>query len=197
MASFGGTTKRYEIHPDPDRMKRYGITLDQLRTAVAASNDNVSGDYLVQGESVAVVRGLGLIGRGRDPLQYVLQMNTATEAARYIREQEQRRLREIRQIVLSSTNNLPVRVDDVVEGGPLGPDENTSNRGVVVGYLTRLGKVGLARPANDDHGNIVLDQDGDRVWIDDGDVVQGLGALAKGCRALAGRSNCSKPKSRS
>ena len=63
VASFGGTTKRYEIHPDPDRMKRYGITLDQLQSAVSASNDNVSGDYLVQGESVAVVRGLGLIGR--------------------------------------------------------------------------------------------------------------------------------------
>ena len=184
VASFGGTTKRYEIHPDPDRMKRYGITLGQLQSAVAASNDNVSGDYLVQGESVAVVRGLGLIGRGRDPLQSVLKMNTATDAAKYLRDQGQRRLREIRQIVLSSTNNLPVRVDDIVEGGPLTPDEDTSNRGVVIGYQTRLGKVGLSRPAVDDHGNVVVDADGNRVWVDDDDVVQGLALLRKGADSL-------------
>ncbi len=184
VASFGGTTKRYEIHPDPDRMKRYGITLGQLQNAVAASNDNVSGDYLVLGESVAVVRGLGLIGRGRDPLQRVLQMDSATEAAKYIRDEEQRRLREIRQIVLASTNNLPVRVDDVVEGGPLGPDEDVSDRGVVVGYQTRLGKVGLSRPASDDQGKVVVDADGNRVWVDEGDVVQGLALLRKGAESL-------------
>src|SRR5439155_14103567 len=39
--SFGGTMKRYEIHPDPARLKRYGLTLQQLQNAVAASNANV------------------------------------------------------------------------------------------------------------------------------------------------------------
>ncbi|HTU24666.1 MAG TPA: efflux RND transporter permease subunit, partial [Pirellulales bacterium] len=184
VASFGGTTKRYEIHPDPDRMKRYGITLDQLRSAVAASNDNVSGDYLVQGESVAVVRGLGLIARGRDPLQYVLKMNTAREAARYLHEEALRRLREIREIVLSSTNNLPVRVGDVVEGGPLAPGETTSDQGVVVGYQTRLGKVGLSRPEVDEDGKIVVDEGGNRAWVDEDDVVQGLALLRKGADSL-------------
>src|SRR6266853_4107200 len=38
VASSGGTVKRYEIHPDPDRLKRYGITLQQLQTAIANSN---------------------------------------------------------------------------------------------------------------------------------------------------------------
>ena len=33
VTSFGGTVKRYEIHPDPDRLRRYGITLDQLQNA--------------------------------------------------------------------------------------------------------------------------------------------------------------------
>src|SRR5215471_5537766 len=32
VSSSGGMIKRYEIHPDPDRMKRYGITLQQLQT---------------------------------------------------------------------------------------------------------------------------------------------------------------------
>src|SRR5262249_39545045 len=30
VTSSGGTVKRYEIHPDPERLKRYGITLQQL-----------------------------------------------------------------------------------------------------------------------------------------------------------------------
>ena len=36
--------------------------------------------------------------------------------------EEQRRLQEIRQIVLATTNNTPIRVGDVVDGGP----QNTS-----------------------------------------------------------------------
>ena len=57
VVSSGGLIKRYEVQPDPDRMKRYGITLEQLQTAIAKGNDNVSGDYLIQGETAAVVRG--------------------------------------------------------------------------------------------------------------------------------------------
>src|SRR5262249_20635747 len=46
VTSAGGTIKRYEIHPDPDRLKRYGITLQQFQNAIAASNANAGGDYL-------------------------------------------------------------------------------------------------------------------------------------------------------
>ena len=38
VVSIGGTVKRYEIQPDPDRLRRYGITLDQLQAAIADSN---------------------------------------------------------------------------------------------------------------------------------------------------------------
>ncbi|HEV3023029.1 MAG TPA: efflux RND transporter permease subunit, partial [Pirellulales bacterium] len=34
VTSFGGLYKRYEIHHDPNKMKRYGITLQKLQTAV-------------------------------------------------------------------------------------------------------------------------------------------------------------------
>ena len=52
-----GEVKRYEIHPDPDRLRRYDVTLDQLEKAIADSNMNAGGDYLVQPQSVQVVRG--------------------------------------------------------------------------------------------------------------------------------------------
>src|SRR5262249_14138158 len=38
VTSFGGTVKRYEIRPDPERLKRYGISLQQLQNAIANSN---------------------------------------------------------------------------------------------------------------------------------------------------------------
>jgi len=56
-----------EIQPDPERLMRYGITLDQLQKAISESNANVGGDYLIHGENMLNVRGIGLIGEGLDP----------------------------------------------------------------------------------------------------------------------------------
>ena len=119
VSSYGGTVKRYEIHPDPARMQRYGITLQQLKNAIASSNSNVGGDYIIQGGAAHVVRSLGLLGMGKDPMETAMGMTDPVAARNYLRAEEDRRIREIRQIVLSATNNVPVRVDDVVEGGPL------------------------------------------------------------------------------
>jgi cobalt-zinc-cadmium resistance protein CzcA len=191
--TFGGAVKRYEIQPDPDRMKRYGITLNQLTQAIADSNANIGGDYLVQGETAAVVRGIGLVGRGRDPMQKILGMNDAADAAEYLRREEQRRLREIRQIVITSTNNIPIRVGDVVEGGPLPPGEERSRQGVVVGQATRLGKVALSRPLPEGAGKASLEagegkgagkDESRRIWIDEDETVQGVVLMRKGAESL-------------
>jgi multidrug efflux pump subunit AcrB len=72
VSSFGGMVKRYEIWPDPDRLKRYGITLQQFTNAVAGSNANVGAGYLSQGPVAMNVRGIGVLGRGQDPVQHVL-----------------------------------------------------------------------------------------------------------------------------
>ncbi|HET6882646.1 MAG TPA: efflux RND transporter permease subunit [Pirellulales bacterium] len=184
VTSFGGWMKRYEIHPDPDRLKKYGITLEKLQSAIADSNANVSGDYLVQGETAAVVRGLGLIGRGRDPMQRILTMSDPDDAHDYLRAEEQKRLRQLRQIVIMTTNNVPVRVGDVVEGGPLLPGEDSSDQGVIVGHQTRLGKMALSRPMRDGRGRVMLDQEHQRLWIDEDEAVQGLVLLRKGAESL-------------
>ncbi|HJT34173.1 MAG TPA: efflux RND transporter permease subunit [Pirellulales bacterium] len=184
VTSFGGTMKRYEIHPDPDRLKKYGITLARLQSAIAESNANVSGDYMVQGETAAIVRGLGLIGRGRDPMQSILKMNDPVDAHDYLRREEQRRLRQIRQIVITTTNNMPVRVGDVVEGGPLQPGVEIGLHGVVVGWHTRLGKMSLSRPLRDGRGRVVVDEQHERIWVDEEEAVQGLVLLRKGAESL-------------
>ena len=93
----GGTVKRFEIQPDPDRLLRYGITLQQLGDAVARSNVNSTGDLVVQGPVALTVRSVGLFGGGVDPLTAeVLTAADPRKAAELLRAAEQRRLREIR-----------------------------------------------------------------------------------------------------
>jgi cobalt-zinc-cadmium resistance protein CzcA len=178
VSSFGGTVKRYEVRPDPDLMKRYGITLPLLQNAIAGSNNNVGGDYVIRGPSAQVVRSLGLLGGGQDPVEKVLGMKDPIHARNYLRTEEERRTREIREIGLASTNNVAVHVGDVVEGGRVSPGYDMGNKGVVVGNQTRLGKVTLDRPQKDEKGR-ELRENGERVWESDDDVVQGIVLLRK------------------
>ncbi len=77
-----------------------------------------------------------------------------------------------------------MRIDDIVEGGPLPPGEIRSQQGVVVSNQTRLGKVSLSRPLKDGSGDVKLDEHGERLWIDDDETIQGLALLRKGADSL-------------
>ncbi len=186
IVSGGGTVKRYEVQPDPERMVRYGITLDKLQNAIQNSNANVGGDYLSEGENVLNVRGIGLIGGGQDPArsaEVLLEKNPA-KAASVLRADEERRIQRIRQIVITSINNLPIRVEDVVEGGPLRYPEDIGKQGVVVGHLPRLGRVAMTHRTRDAEGNEVLDAEGKPIWIDESEKIQGIVLLRKGEASL-------------
>jgi heavy metal efflux system protein len=191
-AAQGGETKRYEVHPDPDQLARYGISLFTLQQKIAASNKNASGEYLTHGSTVQVVRGLGLIGRGEDPMPPTFVLPTPEEAARRLRAEEVRRLKEIRQIVVTSVNNKPILVDNLVEGTPLlnsdgSPrvaDDEFGRQGVVVGKSTRLGKVSITRPVKDAEGRQAVNAQGERVWETDDDVIRGVVLLRKGSESL-------------
>jgi Cu/Ag efflux pump CusA len=202
VTGFGGMVKRYEIHPDPDEMWRLGVTLAALQTAVGNSNQNGSGDYHTQGETVQVVRGLGLIGGGQDPLAQVVTRpevrgekdptRKAMLAAKYLRDEEARRVVEVRQIVLTAVNNTPVRIDQLVDGGPLldaegrpkVPNDQLLKRGVVVGSQTRQGKVSLVRPRRDAQGRDVTGRDGRRLLDDSDENVIGIVLLRKGQESM-------------
>jgi len=202
VAGSGGTIKRYEVHPDPDRLRRYGLALVDLEKAISSGNGNGSGDNLVQGQTNLVVRSIGLYGLGEDPMQQVLSMRDPQDAARYLRSEEARRIREIRQTVVASVNNAPVRIDNLVDGGPMLNEDGTPkvddatmvHTGVVVSHQTRQGKVSLSRPRHDAAGHEISLADGERVWDDDDERIQAIVLLRKG------RSRClpcatSRPRS--
>src|SRR6185295_12541621 len=104
--SSGGTVKRYEVRPDPERLLRYGITLKQLETTIRDSNANVGGDYLVHGENLLNVRSIGLIGGGEDPSRAPIIISTKNPeiAVKHLRSEEKRRVQSIRETVISSIN---------------------------------------------------------------------------------------------
>ena len=58
---FGGLTKQYQVLIDPAKLKSYGITLQQVFTALANSNTNAGGSYVEHGSELYVVRGLGFV----------------------------------------------------------------------------------------------------------------------------------------
>jgi heavy metal efflux system protein len=188
VTSTGGTIKRYEIHPDPDRLKRYGITLQQLQAALTNSNQNAGADLMTQGHIVLNVRSVGLYGGGLDPVEQVLGMKDPVQAAARLRQEEQRRIHEIRQIVIASVNNRPVKIDHIVEGGPLSPGDPIGESGVVVGHQTRLGRVSLSKPAEmqDVTGLHAVSEDSKKrgVWRDEDDKVQCIVLLRCGDQTI-------------
>jgi cobalt-zinc-cadmium resistance protein CzcA len=90
--SFGGYVKQYQVQVDPDRLRKFDLSLKHVFGALAASNANAGGNVLEKGSEQALVRGLGLMQSVQD----------------------------IEAVVLKEVNGTPVLVKDVatVKEGP-------------------------------------------------------------------------------
>ncbi len=61
VASVGGFVKQYQVDVDPDKMKSYGITVNDIRNAVMRSNNDVGGKILEISDQEYFIRGQGYI----------------------------------------------------------------------------------------------------------------------------------------
>lgn len=129
IVSFGGRVKTYEIKVDPSKLTNLGITPLDVYSAIQKSNINIGGDFIVRNNQAYVVRGIGLL-------------NDITE---------------IRNIIVTNINDIPVLVKDVAD--------------VELSNLPRLGHVGRA-----DH----VDSAGHVVIEDQDDVVEAIIIMRKG-----------------
>jgi len=104
--TIGGGRKQFQILVNPDDMLRYGVTLHDVKQAVAESNENATGGYLDnQGPNEFLVRALGRVQSTEDleklvvkvhngraiPLKHVARVNEAAQVKRgdstaYVRE---------------------------------------------------------------------------------------------------------------
>ncbi len=87
VVTWGGTTKEYHVEADPKKLESYGVTLQQLLTAIGNANVNVGGRSVSVGDQSVNIRGLGLIQSQKD----------------------------IANIVVSQQNGFPVQVKDVAD----------------------------------------------------------------------------------
>jgi CzcA family heavy metal efflux pump len=87
VVPIGGGLKQYQIRVNPDKLKAYNITLDQVVQAAEASNKNFSGGFFQQYSKQYTVRG---IGRAHS-------------------------LDDLRQSVITERNNSPVTLGDVAD----------------------------------------------------------------------------------
>lgn len=61
VSSFGGKLKQYEIAINPNKLNAYGITINDVFTAVENNNQNTGGAYIEKGAAVLYIRSEGLI----------------------------------------------------------------------------------------------------------------------------------------
>src|SRR5437773_5511755 len=85
IVSIGGLIKTYEVNPDLARLRDYGLSLQQVYSALSRGNANVGGSKVEQGPQQYLIRGLGLL-RSPD---------------------------DIGNIVLTSRKGVPVHIRDV------------------------------------------------------------------------------------
>ena len=87
VVTWGGTTKEYQVAVNPKHMEGYGITFQQLLTAIGNSNSNVGGRTVSVGDQSINIRGVGLLNS----------------------------IEDIEKIVLSERSSQAIRVKDVDE----------------------------------------------------------------------------------
>lgn len=89
VLSFGGDVRQYQVQVDPNKLRAYGVSMDDLTAALESNNRNAGGWFMDQGQEQLVVRGYGMLPAGEEGL------------------------RAIAQIPLSEFAGTPVRVADV------------------------------------------------------------------------------------
>ena len=78
VASFGGTTKEYQVQLDPDKLVDYGLSLAQVEQQLANNNVNAGGSFIEAGLQQINVRSLGLVQHVADIGQIVVKVQNGT-----------------------------------------------------------------------------------------------------------------------
>ncbi len=75
VASVGGYVQEYQVDVDPDAMRAYGVTLEQVFQAVKMSNIDVGARTVEINKVEYIIRGLGFIKDPKDIQETVVKVN--------------------------------------------------------------------------------------------------------------------------
>ena len=71
--SMGGLERQYQVLVNPDRLRHYHLSLEDVRNAISKNNANSGGGILPQGAEQYLIRGVGLTRTVEDISNIVLQ----------------------------------------------------------------------------------------------------------------------------
>uniref|UniRef100_UPI0035B309A3 efflux RND transporter permease subunit n=1 Tax=Hylemonella sp. TaxID=2066020 RepID=UPI0035B309A3 len=78
VVTMGGYIKQYEVQPDLDRLRAYGLSFQQLLDALERGNSNAGGSYVAQGVQQYAIRGIGLLRSAEDIGRIVVATRNGT-----------------------------------------------------------------------------------------------------------------------
>ncbi len=85
VSSFGGKLKQYEIAINSNKLNAYGITINDVFSALENNNQNTGGAYIEKGSTVLYIRSEGLIGNIQD-IENVAIQRSNSETPLFIRD---------------------------------------------------------------------------------------------------------------
>jgi cobalt-zinc-cadmium resistance protein CzcA len=83
--SFGGFLKQYEIALDPNKLRSYNLSINNVFTALEKNNQNIGGAYIDKKPNAYYIRSEGLI-RSMDDIQKIVVANTTANLPILIRD---------------------------------------------------------------------------------------------------------------
>lgn len=113
VVTHGGETTQFQCELNPEKLQKYGLSLEEVVEAVEINNSNAGGGRVIRGDLAYVIRGIGLV----------------------------RSLEDLGNVVVSSVNGTPIFLRDLGElklgamerNGMLGrDDEDDLVQGIVV-----------------------------------------------------------------
>jgi heavy metal efflux system protein len=85
VSSFGGKLKQYEIAVDPNKLKSYNLSVNDVFAALESNNQNTGGAYIEKLETVLYIRSDGLIG-GLDDIESIAIKTTANGTPLFLKD---------------------------------------------------------------------------------------------------------------
>ena len=61
IVTFGGDIRQYQVLVNPDKLKAYGVTIDDVTEAAEKSNVNAPGGFITTPDQELLVRGVGRV----------------------------------------------------------------------------------------------------------------------------------------
>ncbi|NJM72237.1 MAG: efflux RND transporter permease subunit [Scytonema sp. RU_4_4] len=87
VIAYGGDVRQYQVLVDPQKLKAFNVTLEDIVEATSAANVNAPGGYLITSDREKLIRGIGRIES----------------------------IEELQQSVITARNGTPVKISDVAD----------------------------------------------------------------------------------